>query len=915
MGEKILRMRFIFVIILCGLIFTAVFFNFEMRQSLEETVIYKLENEIDDSVDAIDNYLYGMTELVRQMSIDPVFIDAILTSNSEDDVRSFSGYDDILTHLDDINASAPNLNLVWVGVKKANLAITSNRNDRVEADYIFTERPWYEEVIENGGLTYTIPYTDYFTQDEIITIAIPIYDNSEIVGVFGIDIEVAYIESLIDKSSFGSDSQIKLILDSSKEYHYELAKTDQLNENQLTAVGRIWDELNEHTIGVVDLSKYGIEKFLAYSELSVSNYRVLGMMDKSITNHQLSLLNNMTLSIIIAVLLAFSFLIYTVRIRKSNDSLTAINRKLEEREIELYKTNEEMTAAHQQLAASEAQLHEQFDDIKAYTMMLETMKAQFEMAVEFTRTTVWELNYENLEAELLLGVYTLKNQNIPIPKNMIEIVSLMFDKEGVESIKQAVEICRIGESDTMYCQVKYKDKDEWALIRGRTVDQEGTGNRILRGVILDITELKEHQAMIESQANTDYLTGLPNRRKFDTVLKEKLSENQSGAVLLLDLDNFKEINDTLGHAYGDEVLKAISKKLKLTEYKEQSVFRFGGDEFLFIIDHHTIEELEIFTEKLLDLFRVPIKVGKEEVLVNFSIGVSRFPEDGSSVNILLRNTDLAMYAVKELGKDNYKMFDKTLLSNIQAKSDIEKNIRGALDNNGFKLVYQPQVESISGEVKGYEALIRLKNNNYYPDQFIEVAETTGLILDIGRYVIREVVQYLAKLKVLGINMPIAINISPKQFNDKSLVDYLKDLLLEYDVSPELIDFEITESLLVEDVDEVIDFLEELKSTGIKISLDDFGTGYSSISYLTFLPIDKLKLDKSIIERFIEQNRQEVLKNIIEMAHNFDFKVVAEGVETKDQFHLLRSMSCDMIQGYYFSKPVDEIELQATEYKV
>ena len=915
MGEKILRMKFIFVIILCGLIFTAVYFNFEMRQSLEETVIYKLENEIDDSVDAIDNYLYGMTELVRQMSIDPVFIEAILTSNSEDDVRSFSGYDDILTHLDDINASAPNLNLVWVGVKKANLAITSNRNDRVEADYIFTERPWYEEVIENGGLTYTIPYTDYFTQDEIITIAIPIYDNSEIVGVFGIDIEVAYIESLIDKSSFGSDSQIKLILDSSKEYHYELAKTDQLNENQIAAVGRIWDELNENTIGVVDLSKYGIEKFLAYSELSVSNYRVLGMIDKSITNHQLSLLNNMTLSIIIAVLLAFSFLVYTVHIRRTNDSLTVINRKLEERETELYRTNVEMIAAHEQLAASEAQLHEQFDDIKAYTTMLETMKAQFEMAVEFTRTTVWELNYETLEADLLLGVYRLKNQKIPTSKNMIEIVSLMFDDDGVESIKQAVEICRKGESDTMYCQVKYKDYNQWALIRGRTVDQEGTGNRILRGVILDISELKEHQAIIESQANTDYLTGLPNRRRFDAVLKEKLDEGQSGAVLLLDLDNFKEINDTLGHAYGDEVLKAISKKLKLTEYKEQSVFRFGGDEFLFIIDHHTTEELEAFIEKLIELFRKPIEVGKEEILVNFSIGVSRFPEDGLSVNILLRNTDLAMYAVKALGKDNYRMFDKTLLSNIQARSDIEKNIRNALENNGFKLVYQPQVESISGEVKGYEALIRLKNNKYYPDQFIEVAETTGLILDIGRYVIREVIQYLAKLKVLGINMPIAINISPKQFNDKSLVEYLKELLLEYDVSPELIDFEITESLLVEDVDEVIDFLEELKSTGIKISLDDFGTGYSSISYLTFLPIDKLKLDKSIIERFIKQNRQEVLKNIIEMAHNFDFKVVAEGVETKDQFKLLRSMSCDMIQGYYFSKPIDEIEQQVTEYKV
>ncbi|MCH4889310.1 EAL domain-containing protein [Acidaminobacter sp. JC074] len=915
MKNNFRKVSFIFVVVFFALIVVAVFFNLEMKRSLEDNIVYRLENEIHNAANEVSEYLFSMTELTRQMSFEEDFINIIKSAETVEDVQSFYKYKHVLQRLDDINASASHLNLVWIGIKDANLLVTSNHDIRITSDYVFEERPWYIDMEAKGDLTYTRPYFDYFTEDKIITIAIPLYEENEVIGAFGIDIEVWYLESLLNLGDFENTSNLGLILDKDITYYNEVAQDRIENENFSEEVRFLWNEIITKELGVIDLAEYGIDEFLAFSSLSVSDYRVVGVREKKATENQLTLLNNMTIAVVVAVLIGFAFLIYTIRVKKSNVSLAAVNKRLEENERELYRTNLEMEAAHQQLAASEAQLQAQYDDIKVYTNQLETIKAQFEMAVEFTSTTVWELNYDTSEVNLLLGAYTLRNMDVEIPKDPIGIISLMFDKESVDNLVEALEACKQGLTDTIFSQAKYKDQEKWALVRGKTVDQEGTGKKILRGVILDITEIKKHQAQIETQANTDFLTGLPNRRMFDKVLNERLFMGKSGAVLLMDLDNFKEINDTLGHAYGDEVLKAISKQLKYTDFRDQEVFRFGGDEFLFIIDYETNEEIDHFTNKVLDFFRKPIKVGREEVQVKFSIGVSKFPQDGSSVNILLRNTDLAMYAVKEEGKDNYKMFDKSLLDRIQIRSDIEKTIRQALDNNGFKLVYQPQVESISGEVKGYEALIRLKNNKYYPDQFIEVAETTGLIIDIGRYVIKDVIKYLSKLKVMGIEMPIAVNISPKQLGDKSLGDYLKRLLKEYEVDPKYIDFEITESLLVENVDEVLNFLKYLKSIGIKMSLDDFGTGYSSISYLTFLPIDKLKLDKSIIERFIEQKREEVLKNIIEMAHNFDFEVVAEGVETKDQFKLLRDMSCDFIQGYYFSKPVEQIEKQVIQYKL
>lgn len=332
-----------------------------------------------------------------------------------------------------------------------------------------------------------------------------------------------------------------------------------------------------------------------------------------------------------------------------------------------------------------------------------------------------------------------------------------------------------------------------------------------------------------------------------------------------------------------------------------------GDEFLIISLFSDGGEVEAFAQKIIGHFSKPLKILEEETYIKFSIGISKFPEDGQTANSILRNTDLAMYVVKKGGKNNFIRYNQSMLQEIMDKSDIEKTVRAALDHNGFELVYQAQVSTTDKAVVGYEALIRMKSRKYRPDQFIEIAENNGQIIEIGRWVLLEVIRQQSELiHKHGIRIPISINFSAKQLNDLGFKAYLENALEKYNVPGHLLEIEITESILLEEDDDVLTYLNDIKSLGLKMSLDDFGTGYSSISYLSFLPIDKLKLDKSIIERFIDQENVDVLQNIIDLAHNFSFDVVAEGVESRVQYEILKKMKCDCIQGYYFSKPISSI---------
>jgi len=423
-------------------------------------------------------------------------------------------------------------------------------------------------------------------------------------------------------------------------------------------------------------------------------------------------------------------------------------------------------------------------------------------------------------------------------------------------------------------------------------------------------ELKEKREYINFLANHDPLTELPNRRKFMDKLKDELKIENEGAVLLLDLDNFKDINDTLGHLYGDKVLKKISKKLIELESKKIFVSRFGGDEFLILIRGEAeIEKVNEYINKITEHLEKPINVFNNELHIEFSMGVTLYPQDSTDMNKLITNADTAMYRVKKKGKSHYMYFNQNMTKKLNEKKRIKNILRDAIKSNGFKLKFQPQVNLKTGKADKLEALLRLEKYDISPGKFIPVAEETGLIIDVGRWVTEKTVEEIRDWKDNGYEArTVAINFSGEQLNDDKYVEFLKNTLEKYDIKPECIEIEITENILIEHKNESLEFLDNLKDLGVKIALDDFGTGYSSLSQLTFLPADYIKLDKILIERFIAGEKLNSIESLIKLIHSLDLKVVAEGIEEYDLFKYLKKNNCDYIQGYLFSRPLAKEDL-------
>ena len=418
-------------------------------------------------------------------------------------------------------------------------------------------------------------------------------------------------------------------------------------------------------------------------------------------------------------------------------------------------------------------------------------------------------------------------------------------------------------------------------------------------------ELETLKSHIEHMAYNDELTNLPNRRSFMEKLNSELESKKEGAIIFLDIDNFKAINDTLGHVHGDELLNRVAYRLKLLLGANAFISRFGGDEFLILISDIDKESVENLANSIHDIFDESFLLNNNKINVDFSMGITFYPKDSSDINQLIMNADTAMYQVKASGRNHFKFFDLEMIESIKEKVKIETKIREALKNDGFVLHYQPQIKVDALSIYGFEALLRFKNDTLSPAVFIPIAEESGLIIEVGRWVTNEAILQLYDWKERHINLkPISINLSTKQIMDKGYIEFLRAGLEKYAIPPEFIEIEITESILLEKTERTIEFLNELKQVGVKIALDDFGTGYSSLSYLTFIPVDKIKLDKSLSDKFLELTNIKVMDSLISLAHSLELEVIAEGIEDLEQYRRLRVGKCDYIQGYLFGKPIE-----------
>lgn len=415
----------------------------------------------------------------------------------------------------------------------------------------------------------------------------------------------------------------------------------------------------------------------------------------------------------------------------------------------------------------------------------------------------------------------------------------------------------------------------------------------------------------------DVLTGLPNRGKLiksiSSLMTKAKSDNFKLAILLIDLDNFKNINDTLGHPTGDKILKYVAQTLSTKNDKDILVTRFGGDEFIILMSNiHEITEVANFAEDVLNLFNKSFHIDGSDINITLSIGISIFPDDTTNFDKLLMNADVAMYKAKKSGKNDYQFYNRVIDEELIRKVWIENGLRESINNDELKVFYQPIVELKTNRIVSCEALLRWIPPNYgivSPAEFIPVAEETGQINLIGEWVLRTACKTIKKWNdtlQLTENIVVSVNLSPVQLRQKNIVRLISDVLEETELDPELLVLEITEGIFIDYFDEVSKIIEEIRNLGVKISLDDFGTGFSSLSYLKHLPINILKIDKSFIKDINISQREKVLvQSIISLVQNLNIQIVAEGVEDTNQLKFLKSCNCNKVQGFLFSKPVDE----------
>jgi len=366
----------------------------------------------------------------------------------------------------------------------------------------------------------------------------------------------------------------------------------------------------------------------------------------------------------------------------------------------------------------------------------------------------------------------------------------------------------------------------------------------------------------------------------------------------------------MGHSYGDRVLKVISDRLKNIKKDKVFISRFGGDEFLILLKNKIkIEKINEYVKIIGKAFQESVILDNNEIHIEYSMGISRYPYDSENLNQLIANADTAMYRAKKSSKSQYVYFDQYMTDEIKEEKEIKEILRTAVQNNGFKLKYQPQINLNTGQADCYEALIRLKNYNITPGKFIPIAEEKGLIIEIGRWVTKNAVQQIANWQQKGWESKrISINLSPNQLNDINYIEYLKETIEDYEIDPSLLEIEITENILLESKQSSLNFLNRLKEVGVRIALDDFGKGYSSLSYLTFVPADKVKIDKSLNDQFISDEKFTTIDSLISLIHSLDLEVVAEGIESIKESEKLKNNHCDYIQGYVFSKPLNINEI-------
>lgn len=872
------------ILLICSM--CVFYLNMQVTDYFEKEQKEQLFKDAGQIETEIEMFMQKYMIIAAQMETNIDFINITKEVKDRYKKREHPLYNRVTEQLKGIISLDENIALSYIAIDQANDLITNQDNYEIKPNFNMKKREWYKQAVQEKKVTVTSPYVDVVTNNMVVSIASPLMEDGEILGVFALDLMVDDIYHMMKTHSIGKEGYAILVdKDGSILYHpdYENIKLSErifLHEE----LGEISKKLISGQSGITKYNENGKEYYIAYMPIENVDWTVVTILPKlevfapleSLISKNILILAGM----IIVMILLLSLLQYSI-----SKPILKISREIEEKN---------------QLLSEEIRNRIQIQTRLEMILQLLSKTDEGIFIVDEKDFCV----YCNYALEKIIGYKQEELKNIGLIKNIIS-----FEKNILEEITQN----RQASGEIQY--INTKDEAYFLFLKIDKVQYDGKDYYI--GSVMDRTKYKEREKDVYFLKYFDSLTKLKSKAYFEeyvtSLIHKENFENLMYALIIINLDDFRLINEAKGFEFGNKVLMELSKKLKNFEGEKDCLARMGNDEFALLkANIKSNDELYRFISSLDEEINSEYYIESEEVFINASIGIGICPKDADNYDVLLKSATSALNSAKRSKENQFEFYNNEINKQSLYKYELQNQLRNALLHDEFVLHYQPQIDMSTQKIIGMEALIRWKpsgtQNNIMPDVFIPLSEESNLIVPIGEWVLFEACRFGHELYSKGFEITIGVNLSRVQFKDPYITTLIHSILEETKFPSSLLELEITEGILMENQEECETILNELKKMGVKITIDDFGTGYSSLSYLQNFAVDKIKIDRSFIKEIPQYDNGVIAKVIIELAENLNLGVIAEGVETKEQVDFLMKNKCKEAQGFLYAKPLNKEDL-------